>query len=145
MMPEMQMGSQNDMQMKMKNKMWMWFHTSLDDTVLFSDIIIKDVEGMIICCFIFFVLSIALEFLKYYRWSFENNNRSHETLSYFKRIFSINSGIKTVLFTIQVTLSYIIMLIVMTFSIWLGLAVIIGTGIGYFIFGSRIHKRNRFN
>ncbi|CEF68434.1 Ctr copper transporter family-containing protein [Strongyloides ratti] len=135
----MEMEMENHNGMHMKNKMWMWFHTTLDDTILFSNIIIKDIKGMILCCVIFFILSIAQEFLKYYRWRYEINRKSFSNLSYFKRLFSIDSGIRTILFTIQVTLSYIIMLVVMTFSIWLGLAIIIGTGIGYFIFGSRIH------
>lgn len=126
--------------MHMKNRMWMWFHTTLDDTVLFSNIIIKDVKGMIICCVIFFFLSIIQESLKYYRWRYETSRKCNENLSYFKKLLSIDSGIRTILFTVQVILSYIIMLVVMTFSLWLGLAVIAGTGIGYFIFNSRIHE-----
>jgi len=35
----------------------------------------------------------------------------------------------------QVVLSYVLMLIVMTYNVWLCLAVILGAGSGYFFFG----------
>uniref|UniRef100_A0A0N5A1L9 Copper transport protein n=1 Tax=Parastrongyloides trichosuri TaxID=131310 RepID=A0A0N5A1L9_PARTI len=133
-------GMNMNHEMHMKNKMWMWFHTTIDDTVLFSNLIIKNVKGMIICCVIFFILSIIQESLKYIRWRYELSVKYSDDSSYFKKIFSIPSLIRTVLFSIQITLSYIIMLVVMTFSIWLGLSIILGTGIGYFIFGNRIHE-----
>ncbi|VDK27954.1 unnamed protein product [Anisakis simplex] len=37
----------------------------------------------------------------------------------------------------QIILSYVLMLVFMTFSIWLGIAVTLGVAFGYYIFGYR--------
>lgn len=43
--------------------------------------------------------------------------------------------IDSLLYFVQVVLSFLIMLIVMTYSVWLLLAVSVGMGVGYFVFG----------
>lgn len=43
--------------------------------------------------------------------------------------------IQTVLHLIQITVSYALMLIVMTYNVYLVLAVILGATVGYFVFG----------
>ncbi|XP_060552335.1 high affinity copper uptake protein 1-like isoform X2 [Ruditapes philippinarum] len=45
--------------------------------------------------------------------------------------------IQTVLHMIQVFISYCLMLVFMTYNVWLCLSVILGAGIGYFLFGWR--------
>lgn len=42
---------------------------------------------------------------------------------------------QTVLHVVQVILSYLLMLIFMTYNVWLCLAVVLGAGAGYFFFG----------
>ena len=44
-------------------------------------------------------------------------------------------AIQTILHMLQVTLSYFLMLIFMTFNGWLCIAVVLGAGFGYFLFG----------
>jgi len=43
--------------------------------------------------------------------------------------------LQTVLQFVQVVLSYCLMLIFMTYNVWLGLAVALGAAVGYFMFG----------
>merc|ERR550532_2165169 len=43
--------------------------------------------------------------------------------------------VQTLLHIIQMTISYLLMLVVMTFNVWLFLAIILGFGVGYFVCG----------
>ncbi|XP_045200486.1 high affinity copper uptake protein 1-like isoform X2 [Mercenaria mercenaria] len=45
--------------------------------------------------------------------------------------------VQTVLHMVQVFISYCLMLVFMTYNVWLCLSVILGAGIGYFLFGWR--------
>ena len=45
--------------------------------------------------------------------------------------------LQTLLHMIQVFISYCLMLVFMTYNVWLCLAVILGAGVGYFLFGWR--------
>ena len=42
--------------------------------------------------------------------------------------------VQTLLHMVQITISYFLMLIVMTYNVWLFIAVILGAGAGYFLF-----------
>ncbi|TDG52301.1 hypothetical protein AWZ03_001131 [Drosophila navojoa] len=44
---------------------------------------------------------------------------------------------QTLLHMLQVTISFLLMLIFMTFNVWLCIAVVLGAGVGYFIFFAR--------
>ncbi|XP_030371155.1 probable low affinity copper uptake protein 2 [Scaptodrosophila lebanonensis] len=44
---------------------------------------------------------------------------------------------QTFLHMLQVTISFLLMLVFMTFNVWLCLAVVLGAGVGYFMFGHR--------
>lgn len=57
--------------------------------------------------------------------------------SEFRRAFGGYHLLQTVLHILQVTLSYALMLIAMTFNIWLFLAVVFGAGAGHLLFGWR--------
>lgn len=59
------------------------------------------------------------------------------TLSYKSKLFSGLHLIQTLLFCAYVALSYLLMLVFMTFSVWLGLAVCAGAATGFFVFGAR--------
>jgi copper transporter 1 len=45
--------------------------------------------------------------------------------------------IQTLLHIVQITLSYLVMLVVMTFNTYLFIAVVLGFGFGHFLFGWR--------
>ena len=42
--------------------------------------------------------------------------------------------IQTLLHMLQMTISYLLMLIAMTYNVWLFIAVVLGAGAGYFLF-----------
>lgn len=51
------------------------------------------------------------------------------------RLLSRGHLIQTFLHMVQVTLSYLLMLVFMTYNSWLCLSVVLGAGLGYFFFG----------
>ena len=51
------------------------------------------------------------------------------------RLFSSSHVLQTVLHVVQVFVSYCLMLVFMTYNLWLCLAVVLGAGLGYFLFG----------
>jgi copper transporter 1 len=50
-------------------------------------------------------------------------------------MFSLMHGFQTFLHIVQIVLSYFLMLIFMTYNVWLCLSVVIGAAVGYFLFG----------
>ncbi|CAM2699738.1 unnamed protein product [Rotaria socialis] len=53
------------------------------------------------------------------------------------RLLSLHHIIQTLLHILQMGISYLLMLVAMTFNIYLFLAVILGAGVGHFLFGWR--------
>jgi len=51
------------------------------------------------------------------------------------KLFNKAHFIQTLLHIIQIGISYLLMLIFMTYNVWLCLSVIAGAGLGYFLFG----------
>ncbi|KAM7346488.1 copper transporter 1A isoform 1-T2 [Cochliomyia hominivorax] len=49
-------------------------------------------------------------------------------------MFSLNHIFQTFLHIVQVTVSFLLMLIFMTYNVWLCIAVVLGAGVGYFLF-----------
>ncbi|VDP08553.1 unnamed protein product [Soboliphyme baturini] len=43
--------------------------------------------------------------------------------------------LQTLLQMLQIVISYFLMLIFMTYNVWLCLAIVVGSGVGYFLFG----------
>ena len=60
-------------------------------------------------------------------------------------MFSLAHLSQTILHVVQLLLGYFLMLVVMTYQVYIGLAVIIGAGLGYFLFatfiGGNAHRR----
>jgi len=54
-----------------------------------------------------------------------------------RRMMSLAHLVQTLLHVIQVTVSYMLMLVFMTYNVWLCLAVVAGAGLGYFLFAWR--------
>ncbi|VDD85662.1 unnamed protein product [Enterobius vermicularis] len=50
------------------------------------------------------------------------------------RVFTPYRILQAFLYAVQVTLAYVLMLVVMTFNLWLLIAVVVGEAIGYFLF-----------
>lgn len=54
-------------------------------------------------------------------------------------------ALQTALHALQSTLSYLLMLVFMTYNVWLCLAVVLGLTLGYFLFGWRRSSINDSN
>ncbi|VDM56345.1 unnamed protein product [Angiostrongylus costaricensis] len=86
-------------------------------------------------------MGILLEFIRYIRWRIEMSEKLSTQLttkyatftinsscqSYISRLFSASHIVQTLFFGVQQVLGYSLMLVFMTFSIWLGIAVCLGT------------------
>lgn len=59
----------------------------------------------------------------------------HNILFHRPTMFSVTHLLQTFLHIVQITVSYLLMLIFMTYNIWLCLAVLFGATLGYFLFG----------
>ena len=147
--------SAHDMEMKM------YFHTGIMEYVLFETCMTKDTGGMAGACIIIFVVAVLYEGLKFLRevllqqslsdapqayieanhgggggdgdQSFSVKTVQNRTVS--QHMLSCAHFIQTSLHMLQVFISYCLMLVFMTYNIWLCLAVILGAGCGYFLFG----------
>uniref|UniRef100_A0A7E4V906 Copper transport protein n=1 Tax=Panagrellus redivivus TaxID=6233 RepID=A0A7E4V906_PANRE len=130
-------------------KMWMYFHTEIADLVLFKEWRILTVKDMIWTCLGVIAFGIILEGIKFFRFYVEQKFKASlkvqqdailnpsKTMAYKKKLFSGHHLIQTILFGIQLVFSYVLMLVFMTFSLWLCIAVCVGLTIGYYFFGSR--------
>ncbi|KAE9414260.1 hypothetical protein Angca_000498, partial [Angiostrongylus cantonensis] len=89
---------------------------------------------MVWSCFIVMTMGILLEFVRYIRWRIGLSEKLSTQLttkisfSYISRLFSASHIVQTLFFGVQQVLGYSLMLVFMTFSIWLGIAVCLGTG-----------------
>ncbi|PIO64505.1 Ctr copper transporter family protein [Teladorsagia circumcincta] len=121
--------SSTHLHMKMK-PMWMWFHTTVNDVVLFESWTVTTPGDMVWSCLAVMAMGVLLEFVRYARWRFEIGHTKDAFLNtnYMSRLFSLTHILQTVMFAVQLIISYFLMLVFMTFSIWLGIAVCVGAG-----------------
>ncbi|KAG0412058.1 hypothetical protein HPB47_010790 [Ixodes persulcatus] len=133
--------------------MMMYFHFGLTETVLFKNWAVNSVGGMVGSVVGVFIMAAMYEGLKYFR---EHLFRLHFSSMHYSsvavtgqdgrtltevhqiarnRIVSWAHFLQTFLHMVQVVLSYFLMLIFMTYNVWLCLGVVLGAGFGYFIFG----------
>lgn len=136
----------------MGHMMSMAFHFGINETVLFNSWTFNSVGGLIGSMIGIFFLAALYEGLKYYReylfW------KTYNALQYRAVAFPAEKGVvnednqvvqptmlsgmhcfQTVLHILQITLSYFLMLIFMTYNVWLCIAVVFGAALGYFLFG----------
>lgn len=60
--------------------------------------------------------------------------------SFFRQICSCPHLTQTAIHVVHVVLGYLLMLVVMTYQVYLGIAVILGAGLGYFLFAGLISE-----
>ncbi|GFT90964.1 high affinity copper uptake protein 1 [Nephila pilipes] len=154
-MGDMDMGKGNktgkhDMHMDMD--MPMYFHFAVKQVVLFKEWKISTVGGMAASFIGVFLMGMLYEGLKYYReYLFKQyvssiqfstvaiTGESGRVTQVHKvekhRMLSWQHTLQTSLHIIQIVVSYFLMLIFMTYNGTLCIAVVLGAGVGYFIFG----------
>lgn len=132
--------------------MMMTFHTGFCETVLFDSWKVSSVGGLVGSMIGIFIMAALYEGLKYYReylfWKTYNSLQyravsipadkavgAEDNRIVQPTMFSLLHGFQTFLHIIQIVLSYFLMLIFMTYNVWLCLAVVIGAAVGYFLFG----------
>ncbi|KAF8376342.1 hypothetical protein PRIPAC_82771, partial [Pristionchus pacificus] len=121
-------------------KMWMWFHTEINDTIWFDWWHIVNVPMLIWACFIVFVFGISLELLKFIRYKVQvklHQSNSPSSEKYFSRTISIPHLVDTFLFALQMIWGYMLMLVFMTFSVYICTSLVAGCAIGFYLFGAR--------
>lgn len=136
----------------MEHMMKMWFHTGTTETVLFESWTFTTIGGLIASMVGIFFMAALYEYLKYYReflfWRTYNDLRyrsvsgpadkvpgSEENQIVQPSMFSWMHALQTLLHVVQMVLSYFLMLIFMTYNVWLCLAMVVGTAVTYFLFG----------
>lgn len=147
----------HDMHMSMNgsdecgNGMAMFFHTGNCEYILFEGLQTKSVAGMVGACIVIFCLAVLYEGLKVLREyllkrALVSGSKYQEVTIGTKGLsdpqvksrLSMISGshlTQTLLHVIQVFVSYCLMLVFMTYNVWLCIAVLLGAGAGYFFFG----------
>lgn len=143
----------SSMHSSMDMHMAMYFHTGFTETILFKDWAVSSVAGMVGSVVGVFFMAALYEALKYFRehlFRLHFSSMSYSSVSVMgqdgrtltevhqivrNRIVSWPHLLQTFLHMIQMVISYFLMLIFMTYNVWLCLGVILGAGFGYFVFG----------
>ncbi|CAI4226856.1 unnamed protein product [Auanema sp. JU1783] len=120
--------------------MYMWFHTDPKNTILFGFWNTHNGGEIGYSCVIIFFLSIFLELVKYARWRFDVYTAKKTDFyekKYFHQLIEMYHISQTLLYGIQTLTMYFVMLVFMTFSIWLCISIVCGLSIGHYMFGIR--------
>ncbi|XP_016911039.1 high affinity copper uptake protein 1 isoform X1 [Apis cerana] len=140
----------------------MWFHGGYCEHVLFESWKITSISGLIGSMVGIMIMAALYEGLKYYReylfWKMYNSLQYRSvTMPQEKNVVAEDNRVvhmvgevihkqpptmlswmhtfQTCLHIVQIVLSYFLMLIFMTYNVWLCFAVVLGAAIGYFLFG----------
>ncbi|KAK3732241.1 hypothetical protein QZH41_010586 [Actinostola sp. cb2023] len=157
------MNGTNDMPMPAMGMMT-YFHASSKATILFKGWAVDSVGGMVGSCIAVFIFAALYEGLKVLRETLKRKygyvvsidldktqyaqNGTGQSVTVTEtpgripksKICNFHHIIQSFLHIVQVILSYFLMLIFMTYNVWLCLAVALGAGLGYFAFGWKMVK-----
>ncbi|KAF8365463.1 hypothetical protein PRIPAC_83292 [Pristionchus pacificus] len=142
--------------------MWDWFHTAINETVLFPWWRVTNLRSLLLSCALVAAAGFTLEWLRTVRARLKAGAGSRliaarhgslhggDTMGYatFSAAASKESGLfaglcspshvrDTLLFGVQTALSYTIMMVFMTYSVQLCTALVAGTALGYYVHGRR--------
>lgn len=105
-----------------------FFNSGLNATVLFENWILDTKGSIFLACLCTFILAIGYQGTKWFR--------QYLHVHYKGKIHSIKSKehlLQTVLYVTEFLVSYILMLIVMTYNVWVFIVTILGIALGYFL------------
>ncbi|KAI0222311.1 High affinity copper uptake protein 1 [Lamellibrachia satsuma] len=124
------MGGMDGMDM-----MKMYFHFGAKSTILFSFWKTTNWQGMLGSCVGIFFLTMLYEGLKVGREILLKRSLAGSCNGSIRHMmFRPSHLLQSLLHVIQIVISYFLMLIFMTFNMWLCIAVALGAGVGYFLF-----------
>lgn len=166
--------SGHDMSKMEMDMMMMYFHVGVKEVILFNGWRTATVGQMIGSCIALFFAAALYEGLKVFREDLlakgrrdlgaqnppetvathdepgENGVGSDQIMiqsgpSVKARICNKWHFLQSFLHIVQVTVSYMLMLVFMTYNVWLCLAVVLGAGTGYFLFGWKKQSNHDVN
>jgi len=113
------------------------FHFEEQIQILFSSLNLTDKNQLVTACVIFAILAFFNESLKLARAKIQIKMKPKQFLNITctQKIFNGWHFLQTILHCFQMVISYALMLVFMTFQGWLCLSIIIGSTVGYFVFG----------
>lgn len=115
----------------------MMFHLNSNLNLLFEPWEISSTKVLVGSCIAILFVSLLYEGLKIFRAKLMHmGNRSAQPTR--TNICSFHHWSQTVIHVVQVVVGYLLMLVVMTYQVYLAVAVIIGAGLGYYIFAGLI-------
>ncbi|XP_078362259.1 protein SLC31A2-like [Oculina patagonica] len=124
-----------------KTTMDMSFVASENVTILFKGWKVSTIGGLVGSCIAVIVIAVFFEGLKSYKGHrhkpCKKNNETTPLIRQPHRIqnrFQVTDHLKkTLLYVVQFLVGYFLMLVAMTYNVWLFLAVVVGCGIGFFL------------
>ncbi|XP_022239316.1 high affinity copper uptake protein 1-like isoform X2 [Limulus polyphemus] len=138
----------------LEHNMQMYFTAGVEVTILFKQWHVTTVGGLIGSAIGIFILAMLYEGLKFFREHLYRRNAS--TIQYATVAVTGQSGssgvteiqkvtrnkmmsfphlIQTLLHVVQFVISYFLMLMFMTYNVWVCIAIALGAGAGFFLFG----------
>lgn len=125
---------------------WFQFHFTDCEKILFDGWNTNALWKFIISCIGIFLIAFIYEGFKFGREQLQLRQLKREAgqcvpgcdpphKTFKEGALNLEHVIQTFLYLIQMTVSYTLMLIVMTFNWWLFFAVLLGAMLGYFVFG----------
>ncbi|XP_052220775.1 high affinity copper uptake protein 1-like isoform X19 [Dreissena polymorpha] len=154
-MPGMNMPGMSKWPCEMSDGMMTYYHDGYCEQILFDGLITSSNKGMIAACFAVFALLILFEAIKLGREKLLSHARQRQaagsadkplsytgwqpsaTVSVRSQMLQAPHAFQSLLVLIQTFISYCVMMIFMNYNAWLCLAVVLGSGAGYFLFNWR--------
>ena len=121
--------------------MQMYFYMGSDMLFLFKSLKTTSPGTFVVCLVITFCIAVAIEGLNYWRYHLQAGAYSQLNKLIDKKdnsIYTLSCKIRfiiSLIYLLSVFLSYMLMLIVMTYNGWVFIVTILGLTTGYFIFG----------
>ncbi|MBN3275080.1 COPT2 protein, partial [Polyodon spathula] len=104
----------------------------------------KNVTGMVVSVLVVLLMTVFYELLKIWKVSLDSRSKPPSLLDSVSRTTLVETVsessawllfhvLQTVIHVVQVVLSYMLMLCIMSYNVWIFLGVVVGSGIGYFV------------
>ncbi|XP_046366488.2 high affinity copper uptake protein 1-like [Haliotis rufescens] len=110
----------------------MTFHARNDDFILFREWQLSPGKVTFFVCLTLVVVAVLYQVIKLVRARLGRMCRNTDCKRY---ILSKRHLIQTLLYLAQFAIGYVLMLVVMTYNVWIMVATIVGIGLGYFFCG----------